>query len=281
MYSVTGYCFGGKSLAEVRETCVAAGIRGIECAPPLVEGLSDAEIRSAAAEFRAVGLEIASFHLPFEPRQDVASFYRTLRRKAVEELKPWIARAAAAGAGVAILHPTTSRCDVDAEGVDRYLEALGESLEELLPFAAERRVLLALENMLPREGMRFCSRPEHLERIHREIKHPSLGFCLDTGHALIAGGPEGAHRFFEAMEGRLVAFHLSDSAGDRDMHIAPGRGLVDWRRFFRAAARIGYTRSMCIETSPFAHAVRDTFAVQAWRELVAGTARLAEEALAT
>jgi sugar phosphate isomerase/epimerase len=276
LYTVTGYCFPGRSLAQVAETCVAAGIRGIEGAPPLVEKLDDASITRAGEAFRAAGLAIPSFHLPFEAKHDVASFYRTLRRKAVEELKPWIARASALGASVAILHPSTSGCDAEVEGVDAYLAALADSLKVLLPFAAEHGVIIALENMLPGgEGPRFCSRPEHLERIHRELAHPALGFCLDTGHALVAGGPEGENRFFRAMEGALVAFHLSDSAGDRDMHIAPGRGLVNWSRLFADARRIGFSRAMCIETAPFAHAVGMTFPVEAWRELARGTERLA------
>ena len=280
LYTVTGYCFPGKSLAQVAETCVEAGIRGIEGAPPLVEKLDDAAITRAGEAFRAAGLTIPSFHLPFEAKHDVASFYRTLRRRAVEELKPGIARAGALGAEVAILHPSTSGCDAEVEGVDAFLSALADSLKVLLPFTAEHRVILALENMLPgAEGPRFCSRPEHLERIRRELGHPSLGFCLDAGHALVAGGPQGEHRFFEAMESALVALHLSDSAGDRDMHIAPGRGLVNWERLFRAAARIGFSRAMCIETAPFAHAVNTIFPVEAWRELLQGTARLAAAAV--
>jgi sugar phosphate isomerase/epimerase len=279
--TVTGYGFPGRNLAQVAETCVAAGIPGIEGAPPLVEGFDLETIERLGADFDSAGLCIPSFHLPFEARHDVASFYRTLRAKAVEDLKPWIARAGALGAKVAILHPSTSRCDAEAEGVDRFLNTLGESLKELLPVAAEHGVIVALENMLPGEGVRFGSKPEHFELIRRELGHPSLGFCLDTGHALVAGGPEGAHGFFEAMEPALVAFHLSDSAGDRDMHIAPGRGLVDWTRLFRAAAGSGYDRPMCIETAPFAHSVGGTFAVEAWREHVGSVARMVEKALAT
>jgi sugar phosphate isomerase/epimerase len=278
-YTVTGYCFAGQTLAEAARTCVGAGIPGIEGAPPLVEGLDLATIERLGTDFRSAGLSIPSFHLPFEARHDVASFYRTLRSKAVDDLKKWIARAAALGAEVAILHPSTSRCDAELEGVDGFLRALEESLRELLPFAAEHQLLIALENMLPGDGGRFGSRPDHFRRIRSELAHPALGFCLDTGHALVAGGPEGAHGFYEAMEGRLLAFHLSDSAGDRDMHIAPGRGLVDWRRLFQAASRNGFSRAMCIETAPFAHAVRDVYPLEAWREHIRGVQRLADEAL--
>jgi len=279
--TVTGYGFEGKNLAEVAESCVDAGIPGIECAPPLVEGLDLPTIDRLGADFRAAGLRIPSFHLPFEAKHDVASFYRTLRRKAVDELRRWIERAAAIGAEVVILHPSTSRCDAELEGVDAFLGALSQSLETLLPAAEEHGVLIALENMLPGEGARFGSRPDHFRSILRELAHPSLGFCLDTGHALVAGGPEGAHEFQATMGDALVAYHLSDTAGDRDMHIAPGRGLVDWGSVFRSARGARFSRAMCIETVPFAHCVRGVFSAEAWREHYRSVERLQEAALAS
>jgi sugar phosphate isomerase/epimerase len=81
--------------------------------------------------------------------------------------------------------------------------------------------------------------------------HPNLGWCLDAGHALVAGRIDGAAAFFEAMRTRLAAFHLADNAGDRDSRPAPGRGRVDWNAFFRAAAETAFARSMCLETPPF------------------------------
>jgi sugar phosphate isomerase/epimerase len=280
-FGVTGYGFGRQSFEQIAATCGAAGIRLLEGAPPMLDGRSEAQIEGGIAELRSAGVTLDTFHLPFDTSLDIASFYRTVRRTAVDELKRWIVRTRAAGAGVGILHPSTSDREVDTEGLDLYVRALGASLQELLPFASDHGVILALENMLPGEGSRFASMPEHLEHIHREFAHPNLGFCLDTGHALVAGGPEGAHRLFEAMQGALVAFHLSDTSGDRDIHIAPGRGLVNWTEVFQGAARTGYNRSMCIETAPFAHAVRHCFAVGAWRTLLQETTALAERALAS
>ena len=79
----------------------------------------------------------------------------------------------------------------------RALAAIGK----LLPAAEKLNFTVALENMLPGEqGPRLCSRPEHFERIIAEFAHPNLGFCLDTGHALVAGGGhEGARAFAETL----------------------------------------------------------------------------------
>ncbi len=254
-WSTTGYTFGaaGKDgLKRAAEACAAAGLAGIEAAPPLFAGMSDAEIELAARQFRDGGLSIETFHIPFEREDDIAAFYETDRRAAVAAVSRWMERAALTGATVCVQHPTSNRYSVDVEGLDRYLSQIAKSLEALLPLAGRLGLTVALENMLPAAGGRFGSRPEHFARLGALFPVASLGWCLDTGHALVAGGIEGAGLFFETMKDRLVAFHLADNAGDRDSHLAPGKGRVDWRAFFRAAAGLGFGRSMCIETPPFA-----------------------------
>ena len=101
--------------------------------------------------------------------------------------------------------------------------------------AAACGVTVAIENLLPDEdGGRLGSRPEHFERFARAFDHPNMGFCLDTGHALVAGRQE-AHAFPAAMGERLIAFHLADNAGDRGSHLA----------------QQDYGHSVCIETPSF------------------------------
>ena len=253
-WSTTGFTFataGREGLKWAAETCAAAGLAGIEGAAPLFADCSDAEIERAGQEFRRGGLAIETFHIPFAREDDIAAFYETERRAAVANVSRWMERAALAGASVCIQHPACNRYNVDDEGLDRYLSQIAKSLEALLPLAERLRLTVAVENMLPAAGGRFCSRPQHFARLGALFPVPTLGWCLDTGHALIAGKIDGAGLFFEAMRDRLAAFHLADNAGDRDSHLAPGRGRVDWSAFFRAAASLGFSRSMCLETPPF------------------------------
>lgn len=195
-------------------------------------------------------------------------------------------RAACLGARAAIQHPTTTRYDVETEGLERYLEAIGRSLEVLLPRCAALGVTLAVENMLPgpmgrpgQTGHRFASQPEHFALLASRWPHPRLGFCLDTGHALVAGGPHGASAFLAAMAPRLTAFHLADNAGDRDSHLAPGHGLVDWTTFFRQAAALRPDYPLCIETAPFAHSPGGLFPPEAWKAMVTEAQGLADRAV--
>jgi sugar phosphate isomerase/epimerase len=279
-WSTTGFTFreqGRDGLRKAAEICGAAGLSGIEGVAPLFDGMSDREIEGAARAFCAHGLAIETFHIPFAPQDDIAAFYETDRRAALANVSRWMERAALAGATVCIQHPTCNRNSVDVEGLDRYLSQIAKSLEELLPLAERLGLTIALENMLPASGGRFCSRPQHFARLDAMFPHRSLGWCLDTGHALVAGQIDGAMEFFEAMRSRLVAFHLADNAGDRDSHLAPGRGRVDWRGFFRAAAGLGFDRSMCIETPPFGPG--PDYRLEDFKAMVAGTEALCAAAL--
>ncbi len=276
-WSTSGFGLTAKSHNEIIDLCRKAGLSGIEGVAPLFEGRDEAEIHAIVEQYREVGLRIDSFHLPFAPEDDIASFYETVRRKAVDRMARWIECAGRAGSRVVIQHPSTSRGSVDTDGLDNYLRALGKSMETLLSVADEHDLIVALENMLPGpDGARLASRPEHFERFRKEFGHPRLGFCLDTGHALVAGH-ERASEFFDAMKPSLAAFHLADNAGDRDSHLAPGHGRVDWDAVFGGMAEIGFSDAACIETPPFAFG--PDYSAEAWKEMVDGARALAEKSL--
>ena len=278
-WSACGNVFVGVTACFERifEVCREAGFAGIEGAPHFFEGMNEGELEKIAAVFRNEGVQMETFHLPFGPADDLACFYETRRREAVQTASFWIERAAILGASVCVQHPTMDHSETDVEGVDPYLRQLGKSLEVLLPIAERLGVCIAIENMPPAGGSRFGSRTEHFRRMIKEFDHASFGFCLDTGHALIAGGPDGARAFFETMMPHLKAFHLSDTSGDRDIHIAPGHGLVDWRSVFRGMAEMSFDKPACIETTPFAHG--PNYSIEAWRTLVDETDQLARSAL--
>ena len=261
----------------IRSACQTAGVHSVEMHSFQLEGKTLQELEGLERDYAEAGVRIDSFHLPFTAQDDLACFYETERRRAVERTRFWLERMPALKVRVAVQHPSTSRCSVDVEGFDPFLRQLGRSLKELLPVAESNGVLFALENMPPGpDGGRFASRLGHFERFVSEFDHPSLRFCLDTGHALMAGGPEGVGSFFEVMAPHLAAFHLADNAGDRDSHLAPGHGLVDWDGFFRQAARLGHRHGMCVEAPPFAPA---PYSPEAWKQQFVGMDELVRRAL--
>ena len=279
-WSTTGHQLNAMSHDEIIAFCPEAGLAGIEGAPYQFEGLTGKALDQIGERYRAAGVRIETFHLPMTAESDIAAFYETDRLHAVQVVRTWMERSARIGATIGVQHPTMSSYSVETEGLDNFVRQLGRSLRTLLPEAERLNYTIALENMMPgSRGPRLGARPEHFARIIKEFDHPHLGCVLDTGHALVAAGPDHADEFHAVLAPHLVAYHLSDNAGDRDSHLAPGHGRVDWTRVFRRAAKIGYAGCMCIETPPFAAGANGTYSVAAWRQLVQDTDRLATAAL--
>jgi sugar phosphate isomerase/epimerase len=268
-WAVTGYQFPDRPHAEIIETCLHAGASSVEATPAFVADRTVDERDEVKRQYQQAGLMLDTLHLPFGPEDDIAAFYETPRRRAVEHMKRVFTGAAALGSRAVILHPTTCSYSVEAEGMDRYLHHMGRSLRELIPRAEQLDLTIALENMLPgQDGARLGSRPEHFVRFAREFGAPNLGFCLDTGHAFISEGAGGPGTFFDAMEGHLVAFHLQDNAGDRDSHLAPGHGLIDWKSVFERISKMHFPHSVCIESPPFCPGPNFTYPADAWKQMI-------------
>ena len=52
-----------------------------------------------------------------------------------------------------------------------------------------------------------------------------IGVCFDFGHAHIMGGvPES----FESLKALIRSTHVHDNARDRDAHLWPGEGTINW-----------------------------------------------------
>ncbi|MBR4684068.1 MAG: sugar phosphate isomerase/epimerase [Spirochaetia bacterium] len=269
--SYDGFVAGNKSVSETIDICRKAGFYGIE-------GWADhgfftgslKDFTKLGEAFKAAGLVINTFHLPYEQPvlDDIATLYELDRTRVVERMKYWIERAAACGAKIGILHPTTraainglSCYDADKEGLDKLCGQANKSLQAMLKFGEQFGFKIAIENMPPRSGGRLGSRNEHMIKLYEENKHPNLGFCLDTGHALLSYGKD-AMKAYYAMEEHLIAFHLADNAGDRDSHLLPGHGHFPWNDFFKALNKRGFSDTVCVETPPFD--IGPDFSTDAW-----------------
>lgn len=263
---------------RIIEICNATGVRALEYGIGGAEGMRESELKEVRDRYAEAGIVINSFHLPFAPDDDIASFYESQRRGAVERMARWIEVAGHLGAKVVIQHPSTNRYPADENGLDRYHDQLLKSIDELLPAARAAGVVIGLENMTPgaRRG-RYFSEAEHIRRFARDLDDPNVGFVYDTGHGLLSAG-ERALDILEAMGDRVVAWHLADNAGDRDSHLAPGRGEVDWDGVFRYAARIQFSAPMTMETPPWGPG--PDYPIEAWKRSVEDLDALVARALA-
>ena len=260
------------------DVCRACDVKALELHPSNIAGLREAEIVELRGLLADNGISVSSFHLPFSSEDDIASFYETTRKAAVEHMIYWIGLAGLLGARVVVQHPTVNRDPAEDNGLDRYYDQLYRSLPEMLPAAREAGVIIGLENMTPGErGGRFFSQATHFNRFSREFDDPQVGFVYDTGHALISAGPQ-ALDILEAMGERVAAWHLADNAGDRDSHLAPGHGAVDWDGVFRFAAKLGFSEAVTMETAPWGQG--PDYAIETWQRSVNELEELVQRALA-
>ena len=102
----------------------------------------------------------------------------------------------------------------------RKWDAAFNSLEHLAMFAKQRGVTIALENT-PGE----LATPTNLRHFIADTRLRDLRLCFDVGHAHIE---EGVAPSFDAMRELVVTTHLHDNDGDKDEHLLPYRGTVDW-----------------------------------------------------
>jgi sugar phosphate isomerase/epimerase len=115
------------------------------------------------------------------------------------------------------------------------------SLEEILPYAAEKGMRLGLENR------------ERFEELPLDAEFPALfqglgkpeqaGYWHDTGHAELKErmGVMPQQRMLEENADRLIGFHLHDVDADGHDHQPIGHGRVDFqmvRRFWRPHHRL-------------------------------------------
>jgi sugar phosphate isomerase/epimerase len=146
----------------------------------------------------------------------ISDLERVRRLDAVDEVKRAIEIAESIPYRFLVLHLGAGRESQDPGRA----EAAMSSLEHLCIYAKQRSVTIAIENT-PGE---YAS-PAALRQFVTDTRLRDLRLCFDTGHAHLW---EGVRAGFEAMRDLVVTTHLHDNAGQRDDHLFPYQGSIDW-----------------------------------------------------
>lgn len=93
-----------------------------------------------------------------------------------------------------------------------------------------------------------------------------LGICWDTSHANLTGYQDQAVPL-RMIGKRLKTLHVSDNFGQRDDHLAPGYGSVNWESVMTGLREIGYEGTFNFEAHQFARSVPETSRLTACRLL--------------
>ncbi len=179
-----------------------------------------------ANRFKSTGKTLNSVHAPMfsdyewgrtgNPPLNIASPDRSHRIEAMDEIKRAIEVAEHIPFRFLIQHLGTG----GEEFAEKKLDAAMTSVEHLKAFAKPLGVTVLLEN-IPNE----LSTPEKLVEFINLTHFEDVGFCFDIGHAHMMGGVTHA---FELMKKNIRSTHLHDNNKDRDAHLWPGDGSINW-----------------------------------------------------
>jgi sugar phosphate isomerase/epimerase len=141
---------------------------------------------------------------------------RIRRQEAVDEIKRVLDLVESVPFRYCVQHVARPRDIPD----QRRWDAAFSSLELLSLFAKQRGVTIALENT-PGE----MASPANLKNFLEQTRLMNVKLCFDTGHAHLEGGVVAG---LETVRDLVVTTHVHDNRGERDDHLLPYDGTIDW-----------------------------------------------------
>ena len=228
---------------EAIELLCGQGVDIIEAPPSFLLDFDDSGVQANTERLTAAGIRINVCHGPFSGADDISVIDPAARAAALERQLVALRRTALTGAHCMVVHPSGP---VDASELGPRSDNLRTGLDAMLQVAEETGVKLALENMLPDH---LCSHTSDMRGFLEEFDTPLLSVCFDVGHANV--GTENIQQAITAIEERIIAFHLHDNDGTRDIHVQPPYGSVDWPALVARLLSLNFDRPFSIECDPW------------------------------
>jgi sugar phosphate isomerase/epimerase len=227
--ALSTYLFVNRKLtaAIVREFA-RAEISAVElfCSRGHFDYRSADQARELASWLTGNELTLHSIHAPttrdFNPTREsgtplsIADPERIRRQEALDEMKHALDLAEYIPFRYCIQHVGRAHDMPD----QRRWDAAFSSLEHLSLFAKQRGVTLALENTLGE-----MATPANLKHFLEQTRLTNVKLCFDTGHAHIEGDVPSS---IDTIRDLVVTTHVHDNHGDRDDHLLPYDGAIDW-----------------------------------------------------
>ena len=166
--------------------------------------------------FEASGADEWSRHV--QPTLNLIDVEKGRRINAMDEVKRALETAEQVAVESIVLHLGTR----EDTWSPRSLELSLTAIEHIKAFAHPLGVKTLVETLTNE-----VATPDHLLEILRVGHFDTVGVCLDVGHVHISeGGIAGA---FATLGQRVSEVHLHDNHGERDEHLWPCEGTIDWQ----------------------------------------------------
>jgi len=222
-----------KLTAELLGQIAEAGFQGVEIfgARSHLEYAIKTEVRAVASALETHRLQLVSLHAPTgrdmsATRESgtplsICEIERVRRIEAMDELKRVIDVADDLPYSRLVLHMGGSRETADP----RKRDAAFSTLEHLVLHAHHAGVTICVENTTSEMGD-----PAYLRTFVEETRLTGLRFNFDIGHAHLAELPEDERieKSFAPLRELVASVHLHDNHGDKDEHLPPYDGSIDW-----------------------------------------------------
>ena len=182
-------------------------------------------VKELAGWFKTEGVEFHSMHSPIYMGNDFKSggqpvnildMEKPRRIEAMDEIKRAVEVAEIMPFRFLVQHVGKT----DEYEDPRKFEWALSGIEHLRAFCRQLGVTLLVENT-PND----LATPERLKELLKALHYPDLGICFDTGHAHMMSS---VHQAFRVLEDRIRSTHVHDNHRDRDAHLWPGQGNIDW-----------------------------------------------------
>jgi len=201
-------------------------------------------IKELGGWFKSEKIEFHSVHSPIYMSNDFRSggqavniidADKRMRIDAMDEIKRAIEVAEYAPFRYLVQHIGRS----DEYDDPRKFENALSGIEHLRAFARPLGVSLLLEN-IPND----LSTPERLRELIRLLRYEDLGVCFDVGHAHLMSS---VHQAFGVLEDRIRSTHVHDNRRDKDSHLWPGDGTIDWDQTMQSLRAAKHAPAVLLE----------------------------------
>ncbi len=231
---ISTYLFVSRKLTpELLGQISDAKFQGLEifCTRSHFEYSVKSEIRAMAGALEAHHLQLVSLHAPtgrdLSPMREsgtplsICEVERVRRIEAMDEFKRVIDVADDLPYARLILHMGGARETADPRKRDAALS----SLEHLILHARHAGLTICVENTTSEMGD-----PSSLRSFVDETRLSGLRFNFDIGHAHLTEFPEDERleKSFSPLRDLVSSVHLHDNHGERDEHLPPYDGTIDW-----------------------------------------------------
>jgi len=172
---------------------------------------------------------VLSLHTPLSDL-NIGSVNERIWAESVRQIKESIEDAHEFVEDICVVHPGLFS-PLSIQMPDKAFQKAIAGLRAICETASEYGLRIAVENLIS-INMLLGRTPDELVRIVQGVDMDNIGICLDVAHA---NTTKTLDEFFRINDVDIIHMHASDNFGTDDLHLAVGKGNLDWNKVLTGA----------------------------------------------